>query len=124
MALVAALATAGAGPLAAVSPAAAGAMPADEKTWVGDVMRHGRHYDYLGRSCAIEDSEPCPEYTVKYGIVPTTAQAARALARVDGTRARLIGHKEALRKPGHSGMLMVSEVQSKRARPGPLEREP
>jgi hypothetical protein len=103
---------------------AAGAMPDDEKTWVGDVERHGRHYDYIGRSCPIEQADPCPEYIVRYEIVPTTTQAARALPKVSGHRARLIGNKEHVRKPGHSGTLMVSEVQSKEAPPGPLDTRP
>ncbi|MEW6471798.1 MAG: hypothetical protein AB1679_05985 [Actinomycetota bacterium] len=115
--------TLGVGPFAGSVPTA-GAMPDDEKTWVGDVEKHGRHYDYIGRSCPIEQTEPCPDYIVRYEIVPTSPQAARALPKVAGHRARMIGHKEAVRKPGHNGMLMVSEVQSKQAPRGPLEREP
>ncbi|HYH52355.1 MAG TPA: hypothetical protein VEG38_22655, partial [Acidimicrobiia bacterium] len=99
-----------------------GWMPADaapedahreDETWVGDVERHGRHYDYLGASCPIERMEDCPDYEVRYEIVPTTAQAARTLPKVAGRRARLIGHRELIRKPRHSGTLMVSEVQTK-----------
>lgn len=118
--LVALALAVGVGPWAGPVPPA-GAMPDDEKTWVGDVERHGRHYDYIGRSCPIEQTDPCPDYIVKYEIVPTSTQAARALPKVSGHRARLIGHKEAVRKPGHSGTLMVSEVQSKEAPPGPLD---
>ena len=57
--------------------------------------------------------EDCPDYEVRYEIVPTTAQAARTLPKVAGRRARLIGHRELIRKPRHSGTLMVSEVQTK-----------
>jgi hypothetical protein len=93
---------------------------AQEGTWVGRVEKHGRHYDYFGRSCPIETEDPCPDYTVKYQIVPTSAQAARALPKVAGHRARLIGHKELVREPGHGATLMVSEVQSKRAPDDPI----
>ena len=98
--------------------------PGDEKTWVGDVEKHGRHYDYIGLSCPIEEEDSCPSYTVRYEIVPTSAQAARALPKVAGHRARLIGHRELVRKPRHNGTLMVSEVQSKRAPSDPIGRAP
>ena len=120
---VALAATVGAGPFGGSVPTA-GAAPGDEKTWVGDVEKHGRHYDYIGRACAIEDTDPCPDYEVRYEIVPTSTQAARALPKVAGHRARLIGHRELVRKPGHNGTLMVSEVQSKRAPSDPITGEP
>lgn len=91
-----------------------------DQTWVGRVEKHGRHYDYQGRSCPLESRDPCPSYTVTYEIVPTTPQAARALPKVAGHRAKLIGHKELVRKPSHNGTLMVSEVQSKRAPDDPI----
>jgi len=56
----------------------------DDQTWVGQVEKHGRHYDYIGRSCPLEETDPCPDYTVRYQIVPTTTQAARALPKVAG----------------------------------------
>lgn len=108
----------------AVSVLPARAAPGNEKTWVGRVEKHGRHYDYVGRSCPLEDTDPCPGYNVTYEIVPTTAQAARALPKVAGHRARLIGHRELVRQPGHNGTLMVSEVQSKRAPSDPITGEP
>jgi len=96
----------------------------DDQTWVGQVERHGRHYDYIGRSCPLDSTEACPDYVVRYQIVPTSAQAARALPKVAGHRARLIGHRELVREPGHSGTLVVSEVQSKRAPDDPVTRSP
>jgi hypothetical protein len=95
----------------------------DEKSWIGQIEKHGRHYDYIGRPCALEDTDPCPDYTVRYQIVPTTTQAARALPKVAGHRAKLIGHKELVREPGHNGTLVVSEVQSKRAPSDPVTGE-
>ena len=92
----------------------------EDRTWIGRVEKDGRHYDYIGRSCPIDSEDGCPDYEVTYEIVPTSAQAARALPKVAGHRARLIGHKELIRKPGHSGTLMVSEVQSKRAPDDPI----
>ena len=105
-----------------VWPLTAGAQTTsnDDQTWVGQVERHGRRYDYIGRSCPLEDTDPCPDYTVRYRIVPTTTQAARALPRVAGHRARLIGHREVVREPGDNGTLLVSEVQSDRAPRDPL----
>ncbi len=92
----------------------------DDQTWVGQIERHARHYDYIGRSCPMEETEPCPDYTVRYQIVPSSTQAARALPRVAGHRARLIGHRELVREPGHNGTLVVSEVDSERAPRDPL----
>jgi hypothetical protein len=103
-------------------PTASAAPGDEEQTWFGDVEKHGRHYDYLGRPCPIEESDPCPEYEVTYEIVPTTAQAARALPKVAGHRARLIGHRQSIRKPRHSGTLMVSEVRSNTGGMDPLDR--
>jgi hypothetical protein len=100
--------------------ARAEASAGEDQTWVGRVEKHGRHYDYEGRACPVDSEEPCPSYVVTYEIVPTTPQAARALPKVAGHRARLIGHKELVRKPGHNGTLMVSEVQSKRAPDDPI----
>jgi hypothetical protein len=96
------------------------AAPGQEQTWVGRVEKHGRHYDYQGKSCPMESDDPCPAYVVTYEIVPTTPQASRALPKVAGHRARLIGYRELVRKPGHNGTLMVSEVQSKRAPEDPI----
>jgi hypothetical protein len=92
----------------------------DDQTWVGQVERHSRHYDYIGRSCPLEETDPCPDYTVRYQIVPSSPQAARALPRVAGHRAKLIGHKELVREPGHNGTLVVSEVDSDRAPRDPV----
>ncbi len=92
----------------------------EEQTWVGRVEKHGRHYDYEGRPCSVESQGPCASYIAEYEIVPTTPQAARALPKVAGHRARLIGHKEMVRKPGQNGTLMVSEVRSKRAPDDPI----
>lgn len=102
----------------------ADATAGEDQTWIGRVEKHGRHYDYIGRSCPIESEDGCPDYAVTYEIVPTSTQAARALPKVAGHRARLIGHKELVRKPGHSGTLMVSEVQSKRAPDDPIGPPP
>jgi hypothetical protein len=112
----------GVGPFWGLAPSASAAPDDEEKTWFGAVEEHGRHYDYIGRPCPIEESDPCPEYEVTYEIVPTTTQAARALPKVAGHRARLIGRRQLVRKPRHSGTLMVSEVQSKDAGKDPLER--
>ncbi|HVW31206.1 MAG TPA: hypothetical protein VHL53_01595 [Acidimicrobiia bacterium] len=102
------------------APGARAQTSTDDQTWVGQVEKHGRHYDYLGRSCPIESTDPCPNYVVRYQIVPASTQAARALPTVAGHRARLIGHKELVRDTGHNATLVVSEVQSKRAPDDPV----
>jgi hypothetical protein len=79
------------------------------KTWVGQVERHGRHYDYVGSPCA--DGEVCAQYIVRYRIVPTTRQAARGLRRAEGHSARLTGRLVSSREPDHQGRLMVSRVR-------------
>ena len=96
----------------------------DDQTWVGQVEKHGRHYDYIGRSCPIESTDACPDYVVRYQIVPASAQATRALPKVAGHRARLIGHRELVREPGHNATLVVSEVQSNRAPDDPVTGQP
>lgn len=112
----------GVGPFWGPASPVAAAPGDEEQTWYGTVEEHGRHYDYLGRPCPVEERDPCPEYEVTYEIVPTTTQAARALPKVAGQRARLIGYRQLVRKPRHSGTLMVSRVQSKNAGKDPLER--
>ena len=121
---VALVVTVGAGPFAGSVPTATAAPGDEDTTWYGDVEKHGRHYDYIGRPCPIEETDSCPDYEVKYEIVPTSAQAARGLPKVAGGRARLIGHRELIRKPGHSGTLMVSRVGSKRTPPDRFIDEP
>jgi hypothetical protein len=114
-------ASAGFGLVAGPAARPAGAQTTgDDQTWVGQVERHGRHYDYIGRSCPLEETEPCPDYTVRYQIVPSSTQAARALPRVAGHRAKLIGHRELVREPGHNATLVVSQVDSDRAPRDPL----
>jgi hypothetical protein len=113
-------ASAGSGLVPGVARPAGAQTSGDDQTWVGRVERHGRHYDYIGRSCPAEETDPCPDYAVRYQIVPSSTQAARALPRVAGHRARLIGHRELVREPGHNATLVVSEVQSDRAPADPL----
>jgi hypothetical protein len=105
--------------LTAAAPAAAD--PADRserrerKTWVGQVERHGRHFDYVGSPCP--EGEICAQYVARYRIVPTTWQAARALRRAEGQSARLTGRLFPSRDPDHQGRLMVSRVRA-------VERQP
>lgn len=86
-----------------------------KKTWVGQVERHGRHYDYVGSPCA--EGEVCAQYVARYRIVPTTRQAARALRRVEGQSARLTGRLGSSRELDHQGRLMVSRVRSSSQKP-------
>jgi hypothetical protein len=95
---------------AAVPAAAAPLERRARKTWVGQVERHGRHYDYVGSPCA--EGEVCAQYIVRYRVVPTTRQAARGLRRAEGHGARLTGWLVSVRAPGHQAGLMVSRVEA------------
>src|SRR5260370_21457658 len=96
----------------------------DDQTWVGQVEKHGRHYDYIGRSCPIESPDPCPDYTVRYQIVPTSTQAARALPKVAGHRARLIGHRELVREPGPTATPVATAGHPTPPPPTPVTASP
>ena len=78
-------------------------------TWVGEVVRHDGHFDYVGSPCPIE-AEVCILSIARYLIVPTTAQAAQALPRVAGARATLAGRLLPLSAGAHQGILLVSGV--------------
>jgi hypothetical protein len=105
--------------LLAAGPAAADPPEREERrqrqTWVGQVERHGRHYDYVGSPCA--EGQICAQYVARYRIVPTTWQAARGLRRAAGHNARLNGLLLPFRDPDHQGRLMISRVRV-------VEREP
>lgn len=78
-------------------------------TWQGRVERHGAHFDYEGAPCPIEQ-EICPLILVRFRIVPTTEQAAKALPKVDGKAARLTGYLDRTQDDTHFGTLYVKKV--------------
>ena len=78
-------------------------------TWVGQVVAHDGHFDYVGSACPIE-AEFCIQILVRYRIAPVTAQAMRALPAVAGHTAALTGRLVPLAAGPHNGVLFVSHV--------------
>ena len=78
-------------------------------TWVGQVVRHDGHFDYVGSPCPIE-VDFCIQIEVRYRIAPVTAQAIRALPTVAGQTAALTGRLLPLSAGPHAGVLFVSHV--------------
>lgn len=78
-------------------------------TWVGEVVRHGGHFDYVGRPCPVE-VDICAQFIARYLIVPTTAQAFLALPSSAGGTARLRARLRPTSFGEHHGILFVSAV--------------
>jgi hypothetical protein len=100
-------------------PAGAGASPAAQEVWVGQVQRHARHFDYVGQPCPADPATMCAMYVADYRIVPVTRQAARALPRMAGRTARLFGHLQPGRVAHHQGKLVVTRVEANNPPPPP-----
>ena len=78
-------------------------------TWVGQVVPHDGHFDYVGSPCPIE-VDFCIAIEVRYRIAPVTPQAIRALPTVAGRTAALTGRLVPLAAGPHAGVLFVSHV--------------
>ncbi len=78
-------------------------------TWIGQVVPHAGHFDYVGSPCPIE-AEFCIAIEVRYRIAPLTAQSLRALPTVAGQTAALTGRLVPLTAGPHAGVLFVSHV--------------
>jgi hypothetical protein len=97
----------------AVPAASAATKAAPDQTWIGQVQRHGNHFDYVGRPCPVGVGMLCANYVAHYRIVPRNAAAGRVLRRLDGQQARLEGTLKRNQKPGpHNGALSVHRVQA------------
>lgn len=96
-----------AGP-AGATPSAADKHRSD--TWVGQVLRHGRHFDYQGSPCPTS-AEACIKMLAQFRIVPLTPQAAAGLRRVSGGSARLVGYHSPASDGEHNGVLSVRRVE-------------
>jgi hypothetical protein len=97
----------------AAPAASAATKPAPDQTWIGQVQRHGNHFDYVGQPCPVGAGMLCANYVAHYRIVPLNAAAGRALQRVNGRQARLEGLLSPNQKPGpHNGTLKVHKVQA------------
>jgi hypothetical protein len=99
--------------LAAPMASAATTKAAPDQVWIGQVQRHGSHFDYVGQPCPVGAGMLCANYVAHYRIVPIDAAAGRALRRLDGRQARLEGRLRSSQKPGpHNGTLSVHKVQA------------
>jgi hypothetical protein len=96
-----------------VSPAGAAVttppIAGEAGTWIGQVVPHEGHFDYVGSPCPVE-AELCAEFVARYRIAPVTPQAARALPAVAGGRAALTGWLVPLSAGPHHGVLFVTRV--------------
>jgi hypothetical protein len=110
-ALVAAAVLGGAG----LAPARAATKPADD-VWVGRVQSDGGHYDYVGRACP-ESAQVCMALVATYRIVPLNPAAARAVRRLSGGQARLVGRLGPGTDNRHTGTLFVRRARP--AKPAP-----
>jgi hypothetical protein len=94
-------------------PAAAATMRSEDRaaeTWVGQVVKHGRHFDYQGSYCP-SSAEACIKILARFRIVPLNPQSAVALRRVSGGSARLVGWRAPASDGEHNGILYVRRVK-------------
>ena len=103
----------GVGVLSLTAPAQAQVTPVPRLTptgtWVGQIVSHEGHLDYVGSPCPIE-TEVCAAFIARYLIVPTTAQAFFALQSSVGETATLTGRLLPASFGVHHGVLFVSAV--------------
>jgi hypothetical protein len=107
--------------VSAFGVSAAGAVPAksQDHTWIGQIQRHGNHYDYVGQPCPVGEGMLCANYVARYRVDPQNNAARWVLARVSGGQARLLGQLTPARKPGpYQGTLRVHSVQAWPPPPG------
>jgi hypothetical protein len=78
-------------------------------TWIGEVVAHDGHFDYVGSPCPVE-VEVCAGFIARYRIVPTTVQAFFALPLVAGRTAVLTATLRPVAFGQHQGILLVSAV--------------
>jgi hypothetical protein len=79
-------------------------------TWIGQVHRDGRHFDYQGSYCPTKE-EACIKILAKFRIVPLNPQSAVALRRVSGGQAKLVGYRVPASDGSHNGVLYVRRVK-------------
>lgn len=94
----------------AAAPATAATTSSRPDVWVGQVVRHHRHFDYRGSYCP-EGTQACIMILANFRIVPLTPQAAAGLRRVAGGRAKLVGYQAPAPNPRHNGFLYVRQVK-------------
>ena len=101
--------------VSAVGLPAAKASPTESQdhTWIGRIQRHGHHFDYVGQPCPVGEGLLCANYVARYRLDPQNQAVGRALARLSGKQARLVGQLTPAPKRGpHQGTLRVRSVQA------------
>ena len=107
--LALAVSSLGVGPARAAAPTT---KPAKTQTWIGQVQRQGRHFDYVGQPCPVGTGMLCANYVANYRIVPQNPAAARALRQVAGGQARLRARFSPVHDRAHQGTLLASAVEA------------
>lgn len=111
VAAVALTATAlGAGPASAAVGTAAPSKSSKTQTWIGQVQRHGGHFDYVGQPCPVGAGMLCANYVAHYHIVPQSPAVEKALRQVTGGQARIQARFSPKHDRTHQGTLLASAV--------------
>jgi hypothetical protein len=95
---------------ALVAAPATAATDRRDDVWVGQVVRHNRHFDYRGSACPTS-AEMCIKILANYRVVPLTRQAASGLRRAAGGRAKLVGYRAPAPNSRHNAILYVRRVE-------------
>ena len=113
------------GPVDAASKSKKAKAPKPHPTgiWMGELERHGRHWDYVGRACPMS-SEICTTDVVRYRINPTTAQARQALKSQAGGPAVVWGKLRPAKDRGHRGVLVARQIAAATETATPVPPEP
>jgi hypothetical protein len=80
--------------------------------WVGQLERHGKHWDYVGQACPIDGLSVCAASVVRYRINPTTAEARAALKGFTGGSGGVWGDLRPAKDKGHRGMLNAKQIST------------
>jgi hypothetical protein len=102
--------------VAAVALSALVAAPATAATdkgddvWVGQIVRHNRHFDYLGSACPTS-AGMCIKILANYRVVALNSKAATGLRRAAGGRAKLVGYRAPAPNKNHNAVLYVRRVE-------------
>jgi hypothetical protein len=95
---------------AVVAAPATAATDRRDDVWVGQIVRHNRHFDYRGSACPTS-AEMCIKILANYRIVPLNPRAAAALRRAVGGQAKLVGYRAPAPNSRHNAILYVRRVE-------------
>jgi hypothetical protein len=95
---------------ALVAAPATAATDQRDDIWVGQIVKHHRHFDYRGSACPTS-AEICIKVLANYRVVPLNPKAATGLRRAAGRRAKLVGYRAPAANTGHNGVLYVRRAE-------------